>query len=274
MAMPDFVPGYALGDTRAALLFPFIGERLLIDASGELPSQRALRELGAPLRAFCFGALAGRACALKVWPSGPLLPSGLSNGDYRGLWERWPPERLAALVRARQLAAWALHNCFCGVCGQAMAMSAAEIACVCPACGHKAYPRISPVAIGLVVKGNEILLARSPHFAPGMYSALAGFVEAGESAEECLRRELREEAGIEIGDIRYFGSQSWPYPHSLMIGFIADYLGGELVAQEAEIEDLGWFGFDRLPVLPHPASLARRMIEHVRAALTGKTRLP
>ncbi|MDR2030724.1 MAG: NAD(+) diphosphatase [Azoarcus sp.] len=272
--MPDFVPGYDPDDTRAALLFPFIGEHLLIDSGGELPSPRTLLELGEPLRAFGFGTLAEQGCALKIWPPDRSLPAGLLTGDYRGLWGRWPPERLAALVRARQLAAWALHNRFCGMCGQAMGMSTAEIACVCPACGHKAYPRISPVAIGLIVKGDEILLARSPHFAPGMYSALAGFVEAGESAEECLRRELREEAGIEIGNIRYFGSQSWPYPHSLMIGFIADYLDGELVAQEAEIEDLGWFGFDRLPVLPHPASLARRMIESVRGASTEKPQRP
>jgi NAD+ diphosphatase len=117
--------------------------------------------------------------------------------------------------------------------------------------------------MGLVLRGKTMLLARSPHFPPGVYSALAGFVEAGESAEAALQREIFEESGVRIKNIRWFGSQSWPYPHSLMLGFIADYASGELVAQASEIEDLGWFSFDHLPTLPHPASLAYQMIEHV-----------
>ena len=279
--VPDFEPGYFPAGSRAAstLVFPFIGQNLLIGAESEPASPERLRDLGAPLRTLRFGILAEqeqkRECALEVWPSGLPFPVGLETGDYRKLWRQWSPSRSAALVRARELATWVLQNRFCGVCGRAMDLSAAEIACVCPACGYKAYPRISPVAIGLVVKENAILLARSPHFAPGMYSALAGFVEAGESAEACLCREVREEAGIEIQNLRYFGSQSWPYPHSLMIGFIADYRCGELIAQPDEIEDLGWFGRNELPVLPHPASLARRMIEFVLSGVlseqAGKT---
>jgi len=265
----DFELAYALGDSldASSLVFPFVGQNLLIGPDAELPRPEDVQALGEPLRTFRFGVLAGQKCVLKIWPSIP-LPEGLSTGDFRTLWGQWPEDRLAALVRARQLAVWVLHNLFCGACGQPMRLDAAEIACVCPGCGYKAYPRISPVAIGLVIKGDELLLARSvraPRFAPGMYSALAGFVEAGESAEECLCREVREEAGIEIHNLRYFGSQSWPYPHSLMIGFIADYHSGELIAQKDEIEDLGWFRLDSLPILPHPATLARRMIEFVRA---------
>ncbi|MDR3087021.1 MAG: NAD(+) diphosphatase [Azoarcus sp.] len=275
-AAPDFKPGYFPVGSKAAsmLVFPFIGQYLLIGADAEPVPLENLRDLGAPLRTLCFGMLTGQECVLEVWPSGLSLPAGVETGDYRKLWGRWPAGRSTALIRARQLAAWVLQNRFCGVCGHAMDSSAAEIACVCPACGYKAYPRISPVAIGLIVRGDAILLARSPHFAPGMYSALAGFVEAGESAEDCLRREVREEAGIGIQNLRYFGSQSWPYPHSLMIGFIADYLSGELLAQEGEIEDLGWFKRDELPVLPHPASLARRMIESVLSGQTGKISPP
>ncbi|MDR1661540.1 MAG: NAD(+) diphosphatase [Azoarcus sp.] len=274
---PDFEPDYALADPccadeRAALIFPFIGQKLLIGPDAALPRPSMLQGMGLPMRAFRFGVLAGRDCVMRVWPAGLAVPPKLSIGDYRTLWGQWPPGHLAAFVRARQLAAWVLHNRFCGACGQAMETCRAEIACECPACGHKAYPRISPVAIGIILKGGEILLARSPHFAPGMYSALAGFVEAGESAEDCLRREIREEAGIEIQNIRYFDSQSWPYPHSLMLGFTADYLGGNLAAQENEIEDLGWFRFDRLPILPHPGSLARRMIEFVCETLAEKAR--
>jgi NAD+ diphosphatase len=264
----DFEPAYSFGDScgASALIFPFAGQNLLIGPNTELPRAKDLHALGDPLRTFRFGTLAGRECILKVWPSERTIPAGLSAGDYRTLWGHWPEGHLAALVRAKQLAVWVLHNLFCGACGQPMALSPVEIACACPGCGYKAYPRISPVAIGLIVKGDEILLARPahlPYFAPGMYTALAGFVEAGESAEECLCREVQEEAGIKIHNLRYFGSQSWPYPHSLMIGFIADYLSGELAAQKGEIEDLGWFRFDNLPVQPHPASLARRMIEFV-----------
>jgi NAD+ diphosphatase len=277
--MPDFEPGYAFVDPQTApaadqRVFPFIGQQLLIGPDAEAPRPEVLQGLGPPLRAFRFGNIAGQDCVLQVWPAELAIPEGLSTGDYRKLWGQWSPERLSALVRARQLATWVLHNRFCGACGQAMVLSRKSIACECPVCGYQAYPRISPVAIGLVVKGDEILLARSPHFAPGMYSALAGFVEAGETAEECLRRELQEESGVKVGNIRYFGSQSWPYPHSLMIGFIADYLAGELVAQEGEIEDLGWFRFDRLPALPHPGSLARRMIDAVCETLAEKASRP
>ncbi|MDR0701587.1 MAG: NAD(+) diphosphatase [Azoarcus sp.] len=278
VAAPDFEPAYGLVDPSDAdgrvLVFPFIGQKLLIGLDAALPRQPMLQSLGPSSRAFRFGILGGRDCVMRVWPAGLAMPPGLSAGDYRTLWGQWPPGQLAAFVRARQLAAWVLHNRFCGACGQAMEPARAEAACECPACGHKAYPRLSPVAIGVVLKGDEILLGRSPHFVPGMYSALAGFVEAGESAEDCLRREIWEEAGVDIHNIRYFGSQSWPYPHSLMLGFTADYLGGDLVAQEDEIEGLGWFRFDDLPVLPHGGSLARRMIDAVCKTLAGKTRRP
>ncbi|MDA0191182.1 MAG: NAD(+) diphosphatase [Proteobacteria bacterium] len=138
-----------------------------------------------------------------------------------------------------------------------------------PACGFKAYPRVSPVCIGLVRRGDSVLLARSPHFPPGIYSALAGFVEPGESAEACLRREIREEAGIEIANPRWFGSQAWPYPHSLMMGFLADHAAGEPVPQAGEIEDVRWFPLAALPPLPHPSTIAFRMIAALRAGSGG-----
>jgi NAD+ diphosphatase len=131
---------------------------------------------------------------------------------------------------------------------------------ICNKCGFVAYPRISPVCIVLISRGDEILLARSPHFSPGMYSALAGFVEAGESLEAGVHREVREEVGIEICNLLWFGSQSWPFPHSLMLGFMADYAGGTLLLQEEEIEDAQWFRRDHLPALPHPSTIAYRMI--------------
>ncbi|MDR2165048.1 MAG: NAD(+) diphosphatase [Zoogloeaceae bacterium] len=252
------------------LVFPFAGTDLLLASDARLPSDAALQELGAPLYTFRFGILDGQACEMRVWPR-THARHGFFSGDYRALWGCWPRARLDALCRARQLAAWIAWHRFCGVCGQAATLNRQEPSLDCPACGHKAYPRISPVVMGLVWKEDAMLLARAPHFPPGVYSALAGFVEAGETAEQALAREVREESGVEIRNLRYFDSQSWPYPHSLMLGFFADYHSGDLVPQESEIEDLGWFHFDRLPTLPHPGSLAFRMIVAMREKLaTGE----
>jgi len=131
----------------------------------------------------------------------------------------------------------------------------------CRNCGLLAYPRISPAVMVLVSRGNELLLARSPHFKPGVFSALAGFVEAGETLEQCAVREVREEVGIEITNLRYFQSQPWPFPDSLMLAFFADYAGGVITPEPSEIEAAEWFARDQLPTLPDPVSIARRLID-------------
>jgi len=132
---------------------------------------------------------------------------------------------------------------------------------ICPACGLLAYPRISPAVMVLVSRGDDLLLARSPHFRPGIFSALAGFVEAGETIEHCAVREVREEVGIEIANLRYFRSQPWPFPDSLMIAFFADYAGGEITPDPKEIEAADWFPRSALPPLPDQASIARHLID-------------
>jgi len=131
----------------------------------------------------------------------------------------------------------------------------------CPKCGLLHFPRLAPAIIVLVERGDKLLMARSRHFASGMYSVLAGFVEPGESLEEAVIREVKEEVGISIKDIQYFGSQSWPFPHSLMIGFTATYEGGEISMDDTEIEDAGWFSIDKLPPLPGKISIARKLID-------------
>ena len=123
------------------------------------------------------------------------------------------------------------------------------------------FPKLSPVSIVLITRGEEILLARSPHFAKDVYSLIAGFVEAGESAEACAVREAKEEVGLEIGDLEYFSTQSWPFPHSFMIGFFAQYKSGEICIQEEEIEDAKWFTKDNLPVMPYSTSISYKMIQ-------------
>ena len=167
----------------------------------------------------------------------------------------------ALAFRAVQIVEWDRAHQFCGVCGAATETRRDERVRVCPVCAHAAYPRLSPAVMMLVRRGRELLLGRSSHFAPGVYSALAGFVEPGETLESCVEREVMEEVGIKVGALRYFGSQSWPFPNSLMIAFFADYASGQIVLQPEEIEDAQWFDVDGLPELPMPVSISRRLID-------------
>lgn len=162
---------------------------------------------------------------------------------------------------AEQVAHWDLNHRFCGRCGSRNRQVPGERCLRCPECGLDSYARISPSMIVLVTRGDELLLARSPRFVPGVYSTLAGFVEPGESAEECVVREVHEEVGIQVGNLQYLGSQGWPFPHSLMLGFHAEYAGGEIVPQPEEIEDARWFPIDQLPPLPMQRSIARYLID-------------
>lgn len=163
--------------------------------------------------------------------------------------------------QASQLLTWATTHRFCGRCGAATVPAPGERATRCPSCGLQSFPRVSPAVIVTVLRGEEILLARAHRFTPGMYSVLAGFVEAGETLEECVHREILEETGIQVRGLRYFASQSWPFPHSLMVAFIARYQAGELRVDPKELADAGWFRREALPGLPLKASIARRMID-------------
>jgi NAD+ diphosphatase len=178
------------------------------------------------------------------------------------------PQALAGLAgRAAQVLDWDRTHRHCGVCGTATELQAGERARRCPACGHTAYPRISPAMMALVWRPGEVLLARAPHFVNQMYSALAGFVEAGESIEDCIRREVLEEVGVQVDDLRYYGSQSWPFPNSLMIAFTARWTGGEIVPQAGEIEDAQWFPIDALPKIPPRFSISGHLIRDTVAAM-------
>jgi NAD+ diphosphatase len=171
--------------------------------------------------------------------------------------------------RAAQVLEWDRAHRFCGVCGTPTELQAHERARRCPACGHTSYPRISPAMMVLVWRERELLLARSPHYAPGVFSALAGFVEAGESLEDCVHREVAEEVGVRVDQLRYYGSQSWPFPHSLMVAYTARWVDGEIVPQPGEIEAAGWFGFDALPGIPPRFSISGHLIRDTIALLGG-----
>ena len=191
------------------------------------------------------------------------LPPGMAGElmPLRPLFSLAGREAFALAARAMQLLDWQKNYRYCGRCATPTVAKSGEFAMACPACGLVAYPRISPVAMVLIERGDDLLLARSPHFKPGVFSALAGFVEAGETLEQCAVREVREEDGVEITNLRYFRSQPWPFPDSLMIAFFADYAGGEITPDQSEIEAADWFPRSALPPLPDPVSIARQLID-------------
>lgn len=191
----------------------------------------------------------------------PAMPEGCFWQSLRQfmLQADFPTFRMLAF--ADQVGTWRNNHRFCGRCGTPTQQVSGERCMRCPECGLDSYARISPSMIVLVTRGDEVLLARSPRFVTGVYSTLAGFVEPGESAEECVAREVREEVGIEVHNLHYLGSQGWPFPHSLMLGFHAEYAGGEIVPQADEIEDAAWFPIDNLPPLPMQRSIARYLID-------------
>lgn len=171
-------------------------------------------------------------------------------------------DRLWAIAsRAAQVTEWDSNHRYCGRCASLTVKLRTELGRQCPECGLIAFPRISPATITLIERGDQVLLAHGAHHTTGMYALIAGFVEAGETLEECVSREIREEIGIEVDEIRYFASQSWPFPHSIMLGFNARYRSGEITVNPDEITDARWFSVDELPMIPMRMSIARRLID-------------
>ncbi len=207
------------------------------------------------------GRLDNRPCYAAEVAEGTIPPPDMTFEGLRQVYGRLDEDLFWIATRAVQIVDWDRTHRFCGRCGVPLNTKATERAKECPQCGLLHFPRLAPAIIVLVERGNELLLARSRHFMPGMYSVLAGFVEPGESLEEAVVREVREEVGIEIKDIKYFGSQPWPFPHSLMIGFTASYAGGEISLDDDEIENAGWFAVDNLPRIPGKISIARKLID-------------
>ncbi|MDP3848113.1 MAG: NAD(+) diphosphatase [Pseudomonas sp.] len=200
----------------------------------------------------------------------PVELAGCSWQGLRQLMLQGDASTFKMLGFASQIGTWARQHRFCGSCAGAMQPVAGERAMHCPACAIQHYPRLSPSMIVLVTRGDEVLLARSPRFNQGVYSTLAGFVEAGESVEDCVAREVFEEVGLQVQNLQYMASQGWPFPHSLMLGFHAEYAAGEIVMQAEEIEDARWFALDDLPLLPPPSSISRYLIDLYLARRSGQ----
>jgi NAD+ diphosphatase len=254
--------------TPEAWCFAFVQRDLLLPGGephaaplGALATAALLA--GAAARHY-MGTLAGVDCwALALAEA----PPGWQTTPLRAAMMALDPPLSALAGRAAQVLEWDRSHRYCGVCGTPTELQPGERARVCPACRHSCYPRLSPAMMALVWRPGELLLARSPHYAKGMYSALAGFVEAGESLEDCVHREVGEEVALTVGDLRYHGSQSWPFPHSLMVAFTARWTGGSIVPQADEIEDAQWFPIDALPGIPPRFSIAGHLIRDTLAAM-------
>lgn len=263
---PEFTPAQAAPGPAApdALAFAFAGTKLLIggdETAPRVPTLVEARHAGLDGARHYFGRFAGADCVALTLDEATVAPPGYRFAGLRALFPSMAEALLAIAARAFQVVDWDRSHRYCGRCGTPTRERDGERAKECPACGLVAYPRISPAMMVLVTRGNELLLARANRFHNTMYSALAGFVEPGEAIEDCIHREVREEVGIEVAGLEYFASQSWAFPHSLMVAYTARYAGGELRPDGTEIADARWFSPAALPDLPSPISIARRLID-------------
>lgn len=239
------------------------GDRVLF------PSEDDVAHLGiAAAAAHPVGTFGGDE-VLAAWMESADLAAPFESIGLRALAALFDAETFGMAGRAMHVMDWVTTHRFCGRCGTPTRRAERERSMVCPACGLSAHPRIAPAIIVLVRRGEEALLARNAKFPGAFYSTLAGFSEIGESLEETLAREVREEVGIGVKNIRYFGSQPWPFPHSLMIGFTAEWADGAIAVDGEEIADAQWFRADALPLIPPPISIARRLIDAWVAEVTG-----
>lgn len=247
-----------------ALYFCVLQEQILSISEGGIPrpvDADEFRWLDVKVLSKTYlGSLRGKPCfALDV--SGD-IPPGYAVSDLRGWLGRVEHTLFYLAGRAKQIVDLIRQNQFCGRCGNAMEDHVSDRARYCPSCRLVAYPRLSPSIIVLVRRGEEMLLARNANWPHGMFSTLAGFVEPGESIEQTVHREVKEEVGINVKSLRYLGSQSWPFPNSLMLGFHCDYESGEFTFHDKEISEARWFRYNELPNVPGGTAISRWLIDH------------
>ena len=248
----DFRPGVrALAELSGPKLWFVMRRReLLVTAEFELPRADSPEHLGldsAAGRGHYLGDLAGQPCVALTLADDAEPRADLQLLALRPLLSLLAQPAMAVAGRAAQILEWDRTHRYCGVCATPMVDVPGQRSRRCESCRHECYPRLSPAIIVAVERGDEILLARSPHFPAEVHSVLAGFVDPGESAEEAVVREVREEVGLEVRNLRYFSSQPWPFPHSLMLGFQADYAGGQIEVDGEEIVSAGFFRPGALP---------------------------
>ena len=261
--IPDFKPPSS--DQTSALWFIFYKGKLLVKISSNtytIPETSDLTEGNlSPARSQFLGTLDGRPCYAAELSDNQLEIDNFKFKELRALFGSLDEDLIWVAGRGNQLVDWSRTHQYCGVCGRHTEDKTNERAKICPQCGLINYPRLSPAVIVAVLKDDQILLARNKRFRLPFYSVLAGFVEPGESLEECVQREIQEEVGITVKNIRYFGSQPWPFPNSLMIAFVAEHADGDIRIDGSEIMDAAWFSKEKLPQIPPSISIARQLID-------------
>jgi NAD+ diphosphatase len=247
------------------LWFVFDRSRLLVKGTGEgctIPDADDIARWHLrPRQRQYLGSIGEHQCFAAEMPPDSAAVEDCQLQDLRTLFGVLDETLIWIAGRANQLVNWNQSHRFCGHCGHATEDKRDERAKICPVCGLVNYPRLSPAVIVAVIKDKQILLARNKRFKRPFYSVLAGFVEPGETLEECVRREVMEEVGLTLGKIQYFGSQPWPFPDSLMIGFVAHHASGQIRIDNNEIMDAAWFSRDELPRIPPKISIARQLID-------------
>ncbi len=256
MTSPRFVPVLELPDDWSEAITVVVrdGHVVVLDAHPDDVAPGAARHV--------VGTLDGAAC-WAVDLDGDGVPDVVVDGlmPLMGLYGHVDDVRWTLAGRAVQLVEWDRTTRFCGRCATPTEPAAGDRARRCPACGLMAFPRLAPAVITLIERDGEALLARGRGFPVPMYSCIAGFVEPGETMEQAVHREVGEEVGVAVTDVRYVSSQPWPFPHSLMIGFEATWADGDIVIDETEIVDAQWFRADDLPMIPPGMSIARTLID-------------
>ena len=255
----------APGNDGPGYWFAFSSGRLLVQSDGGkpgIPLLTNLEEIGIfPVRKQYLGTLDSRPCYSAEIPSDASVPQGMALSELRPLYAAMDEDIFILAGKAGQIVDWDRENQFCSLCGSRTEELKGERAKICPECGLTYYPRITPAVIAAVIKDYKILLTHNTAFPGNRHSLVAGFVEPGETLEECVKREVMEETGIEVTNIRYFSSQPWPFPNSIMIGFKAYWRSGEIAVDGSEITDAGWFDAGNLPEIPQKISIAREIID-------------
>ena len=272
MSIPSSLNGFyaspVIINTQKKWIIAVVGRGILLANNSAVPHSPVIdSDTIERLSCFCqrkitLGQWHTRDCEVWELKSEAATTEGFSPIELRDLLAVAGDEVFALVCRAVQLLDWQDTHRFCGTCGAPNQATEKEHAMVCHRCNINNYPRISPCVIVLVTHGERCLLARNVHWPSNRFSALAGYLEAGESAEQALHREVFEEVGLEINNIRYVGSQSWPYPGQLMLGFIADAMSEAFAVDGLEIAEANWFRYDQLPeTIAPPSIMAGRLIQ-------------
>lgn len=252
-------------DTEKAYWFIFSGDKMIFEKDDKnylIPYIASPEDIAVLItRKQYLGTLYGKPAYSAEASSIENIPDNVILSDLKSAY-RYICEDLFLLAgKALQIVNWDKAHQFCGKCGSPTVYMENERAKVCPKCGFRSYPRLSPAVITAIIKDGQILLAHAKHFSGDMHSVIAGFVEPGETLEEAVQREIKEEVGLKVKNIKYFGNQPWPFPDSLMIGFTAEYLEGEICADGYEIDHADWYTPNNLPPIPSEISIARKLID-------------